>query len=779
MAKTSNVSPQEQTEDMYRQLGRLVDLSGDAVIIIDLSDRVHFWNRGAERLYGFTQEEAMGSLVFDLVKTEFPMPFPDIIKRLKQDGRWMGEVVQQTKAGEKITVLTRWELDPGSAETEPRILKANTDITEQKKAEALRQVNLYNRSLIEASLDPLVTIAADGTITDVNSATERVTGRTRDELIGTDFSNYFTEPDKAREGYQQVFREGSVRDYPLEIQHSDGSLTPVLYNASVYRDAAGNVAGVFAAARDISVQRQAEVALHEASIYNRSLIDASLDPLVTIAADGTITDVNTATERVTGRTREKLIGTDFSNYFTEPDKAREGYQQVFREGAVRDYPLEIQHSDGSLTPVLYNASVYRDAAGNVLGVFAAARDISVQRQAEVALHEASIYNRSLIDASLDPLVTIAADGTITDVNTATERVTGRTREKLIGTDFSNYFTEPDKAREGYQQVFREGAVRDYPLEIQHSDGSLTPVLYNASVYRDAAGNVAGVFAAARDISVQRQAEAALHGASIYNRSLIEASLDPLVTIAADGTITDVNTATERVTGRTRDELIGTDFSNYFTEPDKAREGYQQVFREGSVRDYPLEIQHSNGSLAPVLYNASVYLDAAGNVAGVFAAARDISDRKRAEEALARQAAQEALAHQAQEILEISTPVLQIWDGVVVAPLIGTLDSQRTQQFMERLLNAIVAANASVAIVDITAVPTIDTQTAQHLIDTFNAVQLLGARIVLTGVRPAIAQAVVHLGIDLTGVCTRPSLMAGLRSVLESTSAQGSDIPSGR
>jgi len=115
--------------------------------------------------------------------------------------------------------------------------------------------------------------------------------------------------------------------------------------------------------------------------------------------------------------------------------------------------------------------------------------------------------------------------------------------------------------------------------------------------------------------------------------LIEASLDPLVTIGHDGKITDVNEATELITGFSRNELIGTDFTNYFTEPEKAKEGYQRVFKEGLVRDYPLKIKHEDGRTIPVLYNASVYKNEAGEVIGVFAAARDITERKKAEEIL--------------------------------------------------------------------------------------------------------------------------------------------------
>ncbi len=373
----------------------------------------------------------------------------------------------------------------------------------------MKNSNNYNRSLIEASLDPLVTIGQDGKITDVNSATETITGYSRDELIGTDFSDYFTEPEKAKEGYLEAFREGYVKNYPLEIQHQDGHITYVMYNASVYRDDSDNVAGVFAAARDITERKKTEEELKLASLYNRSLIEASVDPLVTIGPTGKITDVNNSTEVATGFSRKELIGTDFSDYFTDPKKAREGYKQVFHQGMVRDYTLEIKNKNGYTTPVLYNASVYKDSNDEIIGVFASARDITELKKTEKKLEFASKYNRSLIEASVDPLVTIGPEGKITDVNNSTESVTGYSREDLIGTDFSDYFTEPEKAREGYLKVFQDGIVRDYELEIKNKNGQTTPVLYNASVYRDDFNNVIGIFASARDITELKEAKKVL------------------------------------------------------------------------------------------------------------------------------------------------------------------------------------------------------------------------------------------------------------------------------
>jgi len=138
----------------------------------------------------------------------------------------------------------------------PLIMEMGIDITERKRAEeALRTAHQYNRSLIEASIDPLVTISADGKIMDANRATELVTGVSCDHIIGSDFSDYFTEPEKAREGYKRVFSEGSIKDYPLAIRHTSGKVTDVLYHATVFRNEAGEIQGIFAAARDITVRK--------------------------------------------------------------------------------------------------------------------------------------------------------------------------------------------------------------------------------------------------------------------------------------------------------------------------------------------------------------------------------------------------------------------------------------------------------------------------------------------------------------------------------------------
>ncbi|GEM_PF-1058247 len=167
----------------------------------------------------------------------------------------------------------------------------------------LRNVSLYTRNLIEASLDPLVMISPEGKITDVNIATENVTGLNRHHLIGSDFTDYFTDPENARKGYQQVFADGFVTDYPLAIRHISGKISDVLYNFSVYHDDNNNVRGVFAAARDITLRKQNEIELRIAATAFESQ-----EGILVTDANMTILRVNSAFTTITGYLAEDVVG---------------------------------------------------------------------------------------------------------------------------------------------------------------------------------------------------------------------------------------------------------------------------------------------------------------------------------------------------------------------------------------------------------------------------------------------------------------------------------------
>jgi PAS domain S-box-containing protein len=270
----------QRTAEIKRQ-AKLLDLTHDAIIVRGEDGKITFWSTGAEETYGWTKDEALGKAVQNLLQTQFPFPLQEIVDKAKHDGLWEGELVHTHKNGSQIVVLSRWALRRDEQDHYSEIMEVNRNISIRKANEmALQRAGAYNRSLIEVNLDPLVTIGPDGKLTDVNLATEKVTGYSRNELIGKDFSNYFTDKKKARTGYRLVFKAGIVRNYELAIRHRDGHITPVLYNASVYKDESGQVVGVFAAARDVTERLKAEKeivdkskALEELNTALRVLID--------------------------------------------------------------------------------------------------------------------------------------------------------------------------------------------------------------------------------------------------------------------------------------------------------------------------------------------------------------------------------------------------------------------------------------------------------------------------------------------------------------------------
>lgn len=231
----------------------------------------------------------------------------------------------------------------------------------------------------------------------------------------------------------------------------------------------------------------------------------------------------------------------------------------------------------------------------------------------------------------------------------------------------------------------------------------------------------------------------------------------IITLDPKGIVTTWSPAAERLKGYRADEIVGKHFSIFYTREDatggKTERELEVAAREGRFEDEGWRVRKDGSKFwANVVLTA--LRDSQGKLRGFGKITRDLSERKAAEDRIKRQA---------QEILEMATvPVVQVWEGIILVPLIGMLDSARTQQLMERLLQRLTETNSPVAVIDITGVPAVDTQTAQHLIETIKAVRYIGAEVVLTGVRPTIAQTLVHLGIDLSSAVTRSSLKAGLQ-----------------
>jgi len=225
----------------------------------------------------------------------------------------------------------------------------------------------------------------------------------------------------------------------------------------------------------------------------------------------------------------------------------------------------------------------------------------------------------------------------------------------------------------------------------------------------------------------------------------------------DGEFLDWNEQLPAITGYTDEELDAMEPTELFSGDDQAalQSAIETVIDDHARTAVQATIETKGGTEIPYELSTSPLLED-GELEAVVGIGRDISDRLENER---------RLQEMTQQIREMSMPVVEIWDGVVLTTVVGSLDTRKAEQLTEDLLDQIVEIEAAVALIDITGVAAIDTATAQHLIDTINAVNLLGADVVITGISPDIAQTLVQLGVKLNDVETQSSLMEGLRVAL--------------
>ena len=333
-------------DDLMATAGRAVANSDELIFILDVDRRIAAVSRGLTDRVGLAPEDLLGRHCYEHThRQQRPpddCPFADLLHGAATAA---AEVHSETLGGDfRVTITAVTDADGRFIAA----VHSAVDITEHKATkEALAEANGrlgFLAEIIELAEQPIAVGYSDGRIGFFNAAFCRLTGYGADELRRMTWSETLT-PEEWRAEEQEILAElvrtGRPQRYEKEYLRKDGTRVPVEFLTHVVKDDQGEPQYFYAFITDITDRRRSEDALRAASLYSRSLLEAALDPLVTISPDGTITDVNRATEQATGLPRETLIGTDFSDYFTDPEAARAGYRLVFSEGLVRDYPLRV------------------------------------------------------------------------------------------------------------------------------------------------------------------------------------------------------------------------------------------------------------------------------------------------------------------------------------------------------------------------------------------------------------------------------------------------------
>ncbi|MBI5919787.1 MAG: PAS domain S-box protein [Nitrosomonadales bacterium] len=485
--------------------------SVDVAVPIQIGERHVGWARvslGRAGIVGGLRQMLWSDILFVLLATALSLLAAILLaNRL---GRRIGLLVRVAEDVQAGNFTTRAHI-PGEPDEITKLADSLNQMldVQARNEKQLRSASRYTRTLIEASLDPLVTISADGKITDVNQATEKVTGCERAELIGTDFSDYFTEPVQARRGYQRVFTEGYVTDYPLALRHRDGHITDVMYNASVYRNETGEVLGVFAAARDITEHKRAEAIRTQLA----ALVESSNDAIIGKTTDGIITSWNKGAERIYGYTADEVIGKHITMLAPPSHHAeiREFLEQICKGETVVNYESERIRKDGGPIQIALTLSPIQDASGTISGISTIARDITERKKAEMELRELNNDFVTLLENTGDFIYFKDHDSRFRFCSQTLARITGHASWRdMIGKHDLEVFPE-DTARVYYEEelpIFREGRPLLNKTDLYY-DAQGRPGWVNTNkwpVFGEDGKTVVGIFGISRDITELKLAE---------------------------------------------------------------------------------------------------------------------------------------------------------------------------------------------------------------------------------------------------------------------------------
>ncbi len=369
-------------------------------------------------------------------------------------------------------------------------------------------------------------------------------------------------------------------------------------------------------------QNLKDTELAHAQKFTNMLLGGVYEPQITLDEGCYITDMNEAFSVFLGMPQSIIRGKHIGELFIDGKKLEQELKLSFLSGRMNALPQHLKVGDGKTVSVLLNAITFRSRRdGQVHGLLLSVKEVDERTYSRIS-HSRN-YARGLIEANLDLLVFIESDGIISDVNKACCDMLSKERDDIIGIKFTSCFSEPSLAEVCIKECHEKGFVKDFVLYLKNGEKKMIPVSLNVTLYKDENGIVQGIFASARDISETQKLLAELDQVKNYTRSLIESSLDLMVTIDAKGKIRDVNEAAAKTMSLVREEMIGTAFSDYFIDSEKASKGVKLTFEKGMVRDYELVLRTNNRERKVVVFNASLFNKPDGSVGGIFATAREL------------------------------------------------------------------------------------------------------------------------------------------------------------
>ncbi len=574
-------------------------------------------------------------------------------------------------------------------------LLIGTDNTARKQAEeALLKAGALQSAIFNSANFSSIATDAKGVIQIFNVGAERMLGYTAADVMNRITPADISDPQEViarakalsvelgtpiTPGFEALVFKASrgIEDiYELTYFRKDGSRFPAIVSVTALRDAQENIIGYLLIGTDNTAHKQAEEALLKAGALQSAIFNSANFSSIATDAKGVIQIFNVGAERMLGYTAadvmNKITPADISDPQEVIARAKAlsveldtpitpGFEAlVFKasRGIEDIYELTYIRKDGTRFPAIVSVTALRDDKGGIIGYLLIGTDNTARKQAEEALLEAGALQNAIFNSANFSSIATDAKGVIQIFNVGAERMLGYTAAEVMNKITPADISDPQEViarakalsqelattiQPGFEAlVFKasRGIEDIYELTYIRKDGSRFAAIVSVTALRDAQGGIIGYLLIGTDNTARKQVEAEqqkldqrLRDQQFYTRSLIESNIDAIMTTDPAGIITDVNKQMEALTDCTRDELIGAPFKNYFTDPDRAEAAIKLVLREKKVTNYELTARARDGKETVVSYNAMTFYDRHRTLQGVFAAARDVTERKLLDQAL--------------------------------------------------------------------------------------------------------------------------------------------------
>ena len=570
-------------------------------------------------------------------------------------------------------------------------------ITEVRREEALLKTGALQNAIFNSANFSSIATDEKGVIQIFNVGAERMLGYAAADVVNKITPADISDPQEliARAaalsaelatiitpGFQALVFKASrgIEDiYELTYIRQDGSRFPAVVSVTALRDDQGAIIGYLLIGTDNTARKRAEEALLKAGALQAAIFNSANFSSIATDEEGVIQLFNVGAERMLGYTAAEVLNKITPADISDPREViarakalslelgteiAPGFEAlVFKasRGIEDIYELTYIRKDGSRFPAVVSVTALRDDQDAIIGYLLIGTDNSARKQAEEALLKAGALQAAIFNSANFSSIATDEKGVIQIFNVGAERMLGYAAADVVNKITPADISDPQEliARAaalsaelatiitpGFQAlVFKasRGIEDIYELTYIRQDGSRFPAVVSVTALRDDQGAIIGYLLIGTDNSARKQVEAEqmkldqrLRDQQFYTRSLIESNIDAIMTTNPAGIITDVNKQMEALTGCTRDELIGAWFKNYFTDPGRAEASIKQVLREKKITNYELTARARDGKTTVVSFNATTFYDRDRKLEGVFAAARDVTERKRLDHALEEQ-----------------------------------------------------------------------------------------------------------------------------------------------